>query len=72
MTSFPSNGSSSEWPLPIGDVLRIDTEFVGVALGGDLLVEECFVNAGSGDLEARHPVDGVNCQTEAVRLILDS
>src|ERR1700719_3350192 len=72
MTSFPSNGSSSEWPLPIGDVLRIDTEFVGVALGRYLLVEQRLANAGSGNPKTRHPVDGINCQAEPVCLILDS
>jgi hypothetical protein len=52
---------ASEWPLPICDVLTINTELVGVALGRYLLVEQGLANAGCRDLEARHPVDGVNC-----------
>jgi hypothetical protein len=61
MTSFPSNAWSSEWPLPIGDVLRIGAELVSVALGCYLLVEQRLANAGSGDPKTGHPVDGVNC-----------
>ena len=45
---------------------------MGVGLGRYLLVEQGLANAGSCDLETRHPVDSVNCQAEAVCLILDS
>src|SRR6266849_6416295 len=70
MISFPSIALSSKWPLPIRDVLRVDAELVCMALGRYLMVEQRLANAGSRDLEAGHSVDGVNCQAEAIRLVL--
>src|SRR6202041_2691366 len=63
---------SSVWPLPIRDVLRIDAELVGVALGFYLIVEQRLADAGSLDLEAGHSIDSVNCEAEAICLVLDS
>src|ERR1700733_14859376 len=69
MTSVPQ---SSERPLPIRDLLRIDTELVGVALRLYLMVEQRLADAGSLDLEAGHSIDSVNCEAEAICLVLDS
>ena len=62
---------SSEWSLPIRNTLRIDAELVSVALSVYLMVEQLLADAGSLDLEARHSVDRVNGEAEAIRLILD-
>jgi hypothetical protein len=67
----PDNAPSSEWPLPTCDVLRIDTYLVSVGLGRYLLVKQGLANASSGNLEARHSIDSVNCQAETIRLVLD-
>src|SRR5262249_26326527 len=58
-----------EWPLPICDFWSIQAELIGVVLAVDLLVARVLTNAGSCDLETGHPVDRVNGQAEAVRLV---
>jgi len=45
---------------------------VSVVLGVDLMVEQRLADAGSRNLEAGYSVDRINCEAEAIRLILDS
>ena len=40
-----------------------------MVLANDLLVAQILTNTGSCDVETGHPVDGVNGQAEAVRLV---
>ena len=61
----------SEWPLPVRDVLRIDTELVRVVFTFYLLVEQKLPNIGSSDVESWDPVDRIDRQAEAIRLVLD-
>src|SRR5208283_905570 len=61
----------SEWPVPVRDVLRIDTELVRVVLAFYLLVEQKLPNIGSSNVESWDPVDRVDRQAEAIRLVLD-
>src|SRR5208283_5890063 len=63
---------SLEWPLPICDVRRILAELPGMIFTGDLLIEQGLARARTGDAEARHAVDRVNGQGEAVGLVTNS
>ena len=59
-------------PLPVGDLFSIDAELVSVISASDLLVEQCFANAGGSDSETRHAIDCINGQAEAISLVPDS
>ena len=56
-------------PFPIRDLWRIYTELVGMLFTRDPLVDESLAHAGARDTETRHPIDGIDSQTEAVSLI---
>src|SRR5208282_1173485 len=71
ISSFPSEMVLSEWPLPIRDVTRIDTELVRVVFAFYLLVKQKLPNIGSSNVESWDPVDRVDRQAEAIRLVLD-
>jgi len=49
-----------ERPLPIGNLLGIDAELVGVIFCRDLLVEQRLAHPRSGHMKTRHAVDGVD------------
>jgi hypothetical protein len=69
--SRSSNALASEWPLPVSDVLGIDTELVCVMFALYLLVEQHLPNAGSCNLKARYSINRIDRQAEAIGLVLD-
>src|SRR5215510_10766068 len=71
LASFDCAHSKLKWPLPIRGVGPVDAELVGVLCARDLLVEQCFANAGTCDTETGYPVNSIHGQGEAVGLIAD-
>ena len=61
----------SEGPLPVRDVLWIYTELVRMGFTFYLLVEQELSNIGSLNVESWDPVDRVDREAEAIRLVLD-
>jgi len=57
--------------MPVGNLLRIDTELVCMILALYLLIEQPLPNAGPRNPKTRYPVNRIDCQAEAVRLVLD-
>src|SRR5882757_1069662 len=56
-------------PFPISKLGRVYPELISMLFTRDPLVDESLAHVGAGDMETRHPVDGIDSQTEAIGLI---
>ncbi len=56
-------------PFPIRKLGRVYPELISMLFTCDPLVDESLAHVGAGDMETRHPIDGVNGQAEAIGLI---
>src|SRR5262249_12834501 len=69
--AWPGTPPGHSLPGPLTEFGLVDPVLVGVALGVDLHVAQPLLGMGAGDLQARHAIDHVYREAEAVDLVLN-
>jgi hypothetical protein len=62
---------SSERPFPVSYFFGIDPELVSVVFPCYLPIQQCFACGGGRNVKPRNSVDCIDCETEAIGLVLN-